>query len=223
MNYRIETRAYILEERMDCRGTPVLNYRIAYPRFRSIHFQKALARLNQFYRLEALRLQITTRKNLYSMAAQQALEATEKGIPVMTYELDSAFTVTYSQHCALSLYTDQYLYTGGAHGSTTRFSNTWDLKTADMLTLKDLTQASDYKTYYIDKILQFIESEMAAGHGAYFEDYRENVAREFDAGQFYLTPAGVTLYFQPYAIAPYSSGLPEFQIPYSQAVRPPQC
>ena len=56
-------------------------------------FSKDAGRPNQFYRLEALRLQFTARKNLYPMAAQQALKAAKKGFPVMAYELDSAFTV----------------------------------------------------------------------------------------------------------------------------------
>lgn len=45
------------------------------------------------------------------------LQAVENGYPVMVYEVIAEFTVTYNQNCALSLYTDQYIFTGGAHGS----------------------------------------------------------------------------------------------------------
>ena len=223
MNYMLETKTYILEDEMTCRGTPVLKYRIAYPQFRSLYFQKTLARLGAYYRLEAMRLQLTARKSLYPMAVQQYLDSLENGYPVMEYEVDADYTVTYNQRCALSLYTDQYIFTGGAHGNTTRFANTWDLKTGEPLTLQDLMSVPEYKVYVIDQIIGQIEESMKNGEGTYFDEYRTNVPQQFDPGQFYLTPAGVVIYFQQYAIAPYSSGIPTFLIPYSRTVHPPQC
>lgn len=71
-------------------------------------------RINAYHRLEAMRLQLYARKNLYHDAVRAYLQAVENGYPVMVYEVIAEFTVTYNQNCALSLYTDQYIFTGGA-------------------------------------------------------------------------------------------------------------
>ncbi len=59
-------------------------------------------------------------------------------------------------------------------------------------------------------VIDQIEAQNAAGTGAYFDNYRELVPQTFNPAQFYLTPEGLTVYFQQYDIAPYASG---FHVP----------
>ena len=55
-------------------------------------------------------------------------------------------------------------------------------------------------------------------------NYEKNVEQYFNPEHFYLKPAGLVVYFQQYEIAPYSSGIPEFTIPYlEEYVLRPQC
>ena len=187
-------------------------------------FRQGLERINAYHRLEAMRLQLYARKNLYHDAVRAYLQAVENGYPVMVYEVIAEFTVTYNQNCALSLYTDQYIFTGGAHGSTTRYANTWDLKTGTPIPLGRLVPGfMDGKAYITGEVIRQIRTQMQNGEGDYFEDYEKNAVEEFDPGQFYLTPEGVVVYYQQYAIAPYSSGIPVFLIPYSKRLREPRC
>lgn len=220
----VETETVTLEEEMSYRGTPVLRYSIAYPQFRAEGFRQGLERINAYHRLEAMRLQLYARKNLYHDAVRAYLQAVENGYPVMVYEVIAEFTVTYNQNCALSLYTDQYIFTGGAHGSTTWYANTWDLKTGTPIPLGRLVPGfMDGKAYITGEVIRQIRTQMQNGEGDYFEDYEKNAVEEFDPGQFYLTPEGVVVYYQQYAIAPYSSGIPVFLIPYSKRLREPRC
>ena len=57
---------------------------------------------------------------------------------------------------------------------------------------------------------------MAGGNPIYFEDYCKLVLDSFNPEQFYLVPRGNTydlvIYFQQYDIAPYSTGIPTFQM-----------
>ena len=48
-----------------------------------------------------------------------------------------------------------------------------------------------------------------------FDDYPELLRSTFQAGNFYLTPEGIVIYYQQYDIAPYSSGITEFLLPFS--------
>lgn len=81
----------------------------------------------------------------------------------------------------------------------------------------------DGKAYITGEVIRQIRTQMQNGEGDYFEDYEKNAVEEFDPGQFYLTPEGVVVYYQQYAIAPYSSGIPVFLIPYSKRLREPRC
>jgi hypothetical protein len=131
--------------------------------------------------------------------------------------------VTYNQDCAVSLYFDQYLYTGGAHGNTVRYSDTWNLQSARSIKIDEMFQNSiNYKAYIIMIINNQIAEQIKNGENIYFDDYKKNVVKYLNLNSYYLSPQGVVIYFQQYEIAPYSSGIPEFTIPYVEdyVVRP---
>ena len=96
-----------------------------------------------------------------------------------------------------------------------RTSQTWRLPRGYILPLKALfSPRFDYRAYIINTIIKEIELQNASGESVYFEDYIENVNRTFNEDSFYLTSKGIIIYFQQYDIAPYSTGIPEFLIPY---------
>lgn len=214
----------VLEDTLTCRGEPVLTYRLTYPQVRSAVFAPAAARISAYYRLEALRLQIEACGALYREAVRQYHEAREQGYPVMVYEVRADFTVTLQQSCTLSLYMDIYRYTGGAHGMTTRVSQTWDLRTGEKIPLCHLISGfRDMQAYFTGEVVRQLRAQLEAGEGSYFDSYAADAVQEFDPAQYYLTPEGVVIYYQLYAVAPYSSGIPVFLVPYSRQVRPPRC
>jgi hypothetical protein len=55
----------------------------------------------------------------------------------------------------------------------------------------------------------------------YFDNYEELVEQTFNENSFYFTPEGVVIYFQLYHIAPYSSGIREFLLPYNKCIIDP--
>ncbi|MEA4987263.1 MAG: RsiV family protein, partial [Anaerovorax sp.] len=55
----------------------------------------------------------------------------------------------------------------------------------------------------------------------YFDDYETLVVETFNPKNFYCTPEGVVVYYLQYDIAPYSSGIREFLIPYGDCVIDP--
>lgn len=208
----------VISEEMKYDGVTVLNYRIEYPEFVSDTYKKSIKAVNQFYKGEALALQYNFRTKLYQMAVDQYLYDIENGFPVHVFEALQIFKVTYNKACIISLYFDNYRYTGGAHGATVRTSQTWNLKTGQLIKLRELYRCSgNYKSYIKEKIIEQIRENP----DIYFENYEELVAQTFDVSNFYCTPQGVVVYFQQYDIAPYASGIREFLLPYNRCIIDP--
>ncbi len=206
------------------RDTPLVRYRIQYPHFESEAFAGALVRVNRHTEEDALHLEEYSRKNLFYSAVEQYHISEENGYPIMEFELIQAYEVTWNQDCSLSYYTDRYLYTGGAHGSTRRKGESWNLNNGTRLHLRQLMPAgADVWGYFTAEIIRQIKEQIEEGNDIYFPDYEKIVAAEFDPRQFFLKPEGLVIFFQHYDIAPYSSGIPVFLIPYSKRLREPRC
>lgn len=215
MQQLITATTHKLSDMLEYDGETVLTYKIEFPQFLSLVYSRTAQRMNTYYKENARAFERYIRKTLYPQAVDQYRYSKENGYPVMVYEAEQVFTITYISNLYVSLYTDQYTYTGGAHGSTTRTSETWNLPRGRMMPLKAFFPPRfHYRAYSINSIIREIERQNAAGDSVYFEDYKENVNATFDENSFYLTPDGIVIYFQQYDIAPYSTGIPEFIIPY---------
>jgi hypothetical protein len=72
--------------------------------------------------------------------------------------------------------------------------------------------------------LRIIAGRANTGKSSYiYDDYKPLIIKNFDKSSFYLSPEGITIYYQQYDIAPYSSGIAEFTIPYSIIGWRPDC
>ncbi len=213
---RFNTR--VIAEEMQYDGVTVLSYRIEYPEFESDNYKKAIKSINQFYQGRAVALQNEFRTKLYQMAVDQYLFDIENGFPVRAFEALQTFNVTYNRACVISLYFDNYQFTGGAHGSTVRTSQTWNLRTGQMIRLRQLYGCrNDYQSYIKNKIIEQIRENP----DIYFDNYEQLVKQTFKVDSFYSTTEGVVVYFQQYDIAPYSSGIREFLLPYNRCIIDP--
>ena len=216
LNSSIIVKTNTFSDRMYYNRTPVLSYKINYPLIIAPEFDDAALRISLLYKADARYYKHYCRTQLYKMAVEDYLNSIQNGYPVREYEAQQVFEVTYKKDCTLSLYFDRYEYTGGAHGNTTRRSDTWNLQSGERIALAQLfPESMDYRTYLIKTIVKQIADEIAGGQNPYFENYEENVTNFFNENNFYLTPNGLVIYFQQYEIAPYASGIREFTIPYS--------
>ncbi len=157
-------------------------------------------------------LQLFLRDNEFSLfpeAVRVYKEAVNNGFPVRAFESLLTYTVTCNQNGLLSLYRDRYDYTGGAHGSTVRRSDTFNLRTGGTLPVSAFFPPRfDYEKYLIEEMIKL------AGQNPdiYFENYAELIKKNFNPQNFYITENGITIYYQQYEVAPYSSGIIEFNI-----------
>ncbi|MDD5018046.1 MAG: DUF3298 and DUF4163 domain-containing protein [Eubacteriales bacterium] len=224
MHSDVQVKTRTLEAEMYHKNTLVLKYAIQYPWFMSAGFCAAIVRMNQYYAAKAQAFLKYCKQDLFNAAVEQYEYAAQNGFPTRVFEADENYTVTYKQDCAVSLYFDRYVYSGGAHGSTVRHSDTWDLDTGCRIMLWQLFPRSiNSRTYVIRAVNNDIAEQIKSGNHDYFEDFEANVREYFDTDSFYLTTTGVAVYFQQYELAPYAAGIPEFCLPYSRFVMRPQC
>ncbi len=207
-------------------NVPILKYTCTYPDFTSNDPCVNTYRINDYYKNAAQEFALHVMKTLWPSAVADYKNSLRNDYPIHEYEAVYSFTMTLNENCLLSLYTEQYEYTGGAHGSTVRRGDTWLLPQGKKLSLQELfPPCSAYVLHIETAVIAQIEAQMADGSGAYFDNYRQLVVQTFNPRQFYLTPEGLAVFFQQYDIAPYSSGIPTFILPYEEigAVLPKCC
>lgn len=214
--YQVVVREKVIQQDMYYKNHIILKYTIKYPHFISSYAQTFLDKLNAFYRTRAVMYERSNIMNLYQMAMVEYEYSVANDFPIRQFEAYVDYEVTYNRNCALSLYFDQYEYAGGAHGLTIRSSDSWNIQKSKKIELADLFPVKNHlKEQLAGIIIARIDEGNQKEESIYFEDYAKLVRDTFKINNFYLTPEGLVIYFQEYDIAPYSSGLPTFVIPYS--------
>lgn len=217
----VESRTFQMSEELFYRDTLLLKYDIKYPQFYSDTFPVGC--INQRYAAKATAYAQHCRVTLFNQAKEQYEEGLQIDAPVRVFEAVQVYTITLNQDCTLSLYFDRYEYTGGAHGNTVRSSDTWDVSACTRIRLNALCALpARCRDYIMDEVNRQIEVQIAQGD-YYFDDHRRNVAMYFSPQSFYLVPEGMKVYYQLYELVPYSSGIPEYLIPYSAMIQKPSC
>ncbi|WP_066890099.1 DUF3298 and DUF4163 domain-containing protein [Clostridium nigeriense] len=129
--------------------------------------------------------------------------------PTIPYEMQSRYVLTNDKEI-LSFYIDYYQFSGGAHGITTRNMYNININTGDKVMLKDLFQEGyDYKTFINNEIYKEINK-----HPEYYFTGKEGFNGIKDDQGFYINNEKIIIHFPYYEIAPYVTGMPEFEIDY---------
>ena len=201
----------ILQKEMKYENTVVLKYHIEYPEIVMDWQQNrnGIKIFNDYNLKMALQTQQKAEKELYKEAIELYKYNKENGYPQMMYELYREYQITLNQENAVSMYIDEYIFSGGAHGTTTRTSQTWNLMLGKTVELYELYPNEPYFLLYI---LRKINREISENIEIYFADPYPLVVEYFNPDSYYIDNGKVVIYFQQYDIAPYSSGIIEFTL-----------
>ena len=212
-NYMIEIVENVIEKELYYKNTVVLKYTIKYPSITWARNRFVQRKFNSYNYERAMELAQYAEMDLFKEAKELFDYNSSKGYPVMVFEVYYTYEVTYQNNSVVSLYTDEYMFLGGAHGNTKRESQNWNMQNGRFIELKDLYPND---SYYIINILKNINSQIAkqisSGQNQYFDNYCQLVLENFNLDSFYITKEGVVIFFNQYEIAPYSSGIPTFLI-----------
>lgn len=203
----------VLEKELYYKNNVVLKYTIKYPSITWARNKFAMRKFNSYNYERAMELAQYAEMDLLNEAIELYEYNSLKGYPIMVFEVYYDYNITYQNNSVISLYTDEYMFLGGAHGNTKRESQNWNMQTGHFIELKDLYPNN---SYYIIDILKSINSQIAkqinSGENYYFDNYCQLALESFNLDNFYITEEGVVIFFNQYEIAPYSSGIPTFLI-----------
>lgn len=202
-----------LKGNLTYKNTTILTYQIHYPQIVLSSYDIGKEIFNQYNFKKALLLEHYCKTELYVQAKELYDYNHSHGYPIMVYEVILENTITYNKQNIVSLYTDEYQFTGGAHGSTIRKSQNWNLINGSLIPLSYFYPYDPYYMIHIIKqINQQIKEQLKENPSQYFENYCELVLQNFRLDQYFITPDSIVIFFQQYDIAPYSSGIPTFSI-----------
>lgn len=187
--------------------TTSINEDISFPKINSTKYMEGAEKVNTIIEKDI----ITWRDDLTQLSKEYEKEFKDSNGELIPFELVTKYDVTYNDNNLLSIPMDYYQFTGGAHGLTTKIGYNFQLDSGTKLKLKELFNDNfDFKTIINKKV----KEEIAKNPQEYFSD-GDDFKGIKDEQDFYLAKDGLVVYFQLYEIAPYSSGIKEFKIPYA--------
>lgn len=110
-------------------------------------------------------------------------------------------------------------YWGGAHPFSWLETINYSPELKKDIELSDVinTEADGWKEKLTDKVFEICEGRTVFDEPiSYFENYKNDLALSFDSGYFYLTKDAIVFIYGEYAIAPYSEGIQEVEVPFSE-------
>ncbi len=156
-------------------------------------------------------------RSLYASFEETAAEEAQNNESFDGYSLYQTVSVARSDERIVSLSEDTWQYTGGAHGTAYRDGITFDSQSGKQLALSDIF--SDYKNFKEDAVERMI-SYLQDNYGEeLFEDYIatvEGLWKDDMEPAWYLDGSGIVIVLQEYSVGPYSIGMPEVRLSYSE-------
>ncbi|MCZ8515933.1 DUF4163 domain-containing protein [Paenibacillus filicis] len=185
--------------------TDLVHADLSIPVIRNLKDSRYQAELNDIIERQAMK----DLEQLKKQAAEDAVASQAAGYTFRPYGLTLRYEVKADGGEAngnvLSLKLVTYTYTGGAHGIQRLDTyNVRDEQEAQRVELKDLF-GEDYKK----TIDASISAQIAEKPENYFPDTFKGIS---NTTNFYLDQGNAVIVFQPYEIAPYAAGMPEFRI-----------
>ncbi|WP_028401393.1 DUF3298 and DUF4163 domain-containing protein [Ectobacillus panaciterrae] len=187
--------------------TEYFEYQVSIPEFHTLKNAAFEKKLNLYYKTNIL----IFKKKLEKEAKKYYDDAKQSSLSIHPYVANADYKVTYNKKPLLSLYVNYYQYTGGAHGMYEWKANTFDMKLEKELALTDLFKEN---SSYEEKIREEITRQIQQNKDTFFPDAIEQIQQAKNL-KYFLEPEHLIIYFPLYEIAPYSSGIPQFRIPYT--------
>ena len=144
----------LMQRNLVYKGKVILKYRIQYPQI------KQKENFNMYNFEKANNLKKRAEGEIFENAKKQFDYAESQGYPFNQYEVVSDFTVTYNYQNYVSIFIDEYIYQGGAHGNTLRTSQTWNIKEDKIIKLSQWFKNENYVSELIDNINQQIKENI---------------------------------------------------------------
>ncbi|MBE6895819.1 MAG: DUF3298 and DUF4163 domain-containing protein [Ruminococcaceae bacterium] len=194
---------------------PILDLKIVWPILYGNISKKAELNFNSFYLDNAKTANRFARTELYPKARIHYRESQKNGFPFAVNSFIRETKTAYSDCKYLSTVTETYIFTGGAHGISTKFAKTWDLESGTNVSLRTFFRKGfNYRKYMISAILRQIEQINNEDGNKLYPNAEYLAAKNISASGWYISGINeITVFYPEYVIAPHSAGIVEFKVP----------
>ncbi|MEI0564094.1 DUF3298 and DUF4163 domain-containing protein [Brachyspira pulli] len=128
----------------------------------------------------------------------------------ITYEIDNTVNVGYIDSRVIALDNYSSMYTGGAHGNTANIQEVFSLESSNLITIRDLI--SDFNNPNLISLMR----EKILKTGSTKEDYFDFNSITMENSTYRILPNSINFIWQPYDIAPYSTGTTEISFSFEE-------
>lgn len=118
----------------------------------------------------------------------------------------------YNKNGFLSVVEEEYVYTGGAHGTTTRTPQNIDITGGRTVQLKDLFLDDGY----VNTLNRLINERLSSDSEEYKELWEKPEIKDSHQTDFYIEDGKLVIFFQPYELSYYARGFVEFPLPLEE-------
>lgn len=224
MKYLSESAPFTLEETervWTAEEIPVLTATLSIPQWPKGTKNRAILRLNRYYRQCAQSFLAYCNRFLYPQALADFQQACETGTPLNCGKARLNCCVTCTAENILSLYLDCTEWAGTAHAATLRRGDTWDLSSGSPVSARDcFPRGAQIRKRCLEAAREVCARQAAEGLCVYAPDLSLRLRRYLNLRNFYLSEEGFHFFYQMYAIAPAIEGVPTFFLPFSQEAGP---
>lgn len=162
-----------------------------------------------------------------AMAREDKAAATQAGFPFHTHSLETKWTVAADTPRLLSLRSETYVFTGGAHGMTGYGALVWDKQRQRETSLSAMMVApSAFAAAIRESFCKGLDAERTKKRGAPVARGDDDFTKCIDPMKEVLVPAStdgnridrVTIVIAPYSAGPYAEGSYEVELPVDAAM-----
>lgn len=210
-DYKISVEYEQLNEETNAEdGTLLANTSVSYPVFTIEEKPEAAKLINEYFAGSKTDFQEDDQSTLqaeyeYSMS---------EDIPWNAYEFSADAKVARKDNQIISVQTNGYIFTGGAHGSSYESADNFDTSSGARLTLADVSDDETKAHTFVEEfILQKIKDEYA---DVVLDGYEEFIPDILTDETWYMDEEGFTVICNEYIIGPHALGIIEFKIPYEE-------
>lgn len=216
MTEPLQIKPYFAEHTFSDGDVPLLTVSAHLPIWEGEHGK----RFNRYYRAYSRAFMRYCQTSLLPMAQEVYHQAKENGGMIPDWHATLRTTLTCHCGTVVSLYTDS-IEQLGEQRIVLRRGDTWDMASGTPLRLVDLfPPRAHVRKRLLTTAQEQIEREERLGLYRYLPDWRGRLRRSFHPQHFYIDDEGLTFFYQLYAIAPPSEGIPTFFLPYDEEKGP---
>lgn len=197
-------------------GVPVLQAKIRLPKPLEDQRNRVSRRIQRYYSTQGRAY--FRRCELWLLPAAQCAyrAALETSAPLPCFQAELNYHTTWNQDGLWSLYTQAQERTDTGPAQLLRWGDTWDLKAGYPVPLSHFfPKGAPWKKQLLSVAAASIEAQERIGIARYWDTWRKDLRRQFNARNFYLTETGLSFFYGMYAIGPAAEGIPVFSIPYA--------